>query len=262
MSTGAPKIYMPEAGLHNADLGQSQVRLVKAGGYRDQSTIIVLPSRGMIPGRVVQSWLSLMTPMNNRSMRIPSLVGIRMEVGEAYSAMIDQILAEPHLSTFRFILTLEEDNLPPPDGLLKLLETIENGPWAAVGGLYWTKGEAGQPMIYGDPKTVPLNFLPQLPCTGVAEGENACQCGREKHDQIVECRGLGMGFTLFDMNLFRDPDLPRPLFRTIQESNGFSGKQATQDLAFFEGAARVGYRFACDCRVRVGHLDPATDVVW
>ena len=37
------------------------------------------------------------------------------------------------------MLTLEDDNLPPPDGLLRLYESIEAGPYDAVGGLYWTR---------------------------------------------------------------------------------------------------------------------------
>jgi hypothetical protein len=263
MEEAKAKVYLPDFGAHNADLEGSQLRLVKGATYRDLSTIIIVPTRGLIPGRVVQSWLQMLTPMNGKLMRIPSLVGEGMEVGAAYSQMVDMILAHPFLSTFKFLLTLEEDNIPPPDGLLKLIETIYEGPWAAVGGLYWTKGEAGQPMIYGDPKVLPLNFLPQLPCAGeVGEGQTPCGCGREKHDPIVECRGLGMGFTLFDINLFRDPDLPRPLFRTVQEVDGHNTRQGTQDLVFYEAAARVGYRFACDCRVRVGHYDYANDKVW
>jgi len=182
-----------------------------------------------------------------------------MEVGEAYTQMVDLVLSHPDLQKYKFLLTLEEDNMPPPDGLNKLLETIHEGPWAAVGGLYWTKGEEGQPMIYGDTKSIPLNFLPQLPCTG---DEKECKCGREPHNPVVECRGLGMGFTLFDLNLFRDPDLPRPLFKTVQEDRQGGTVRMTQDLYFFNNAAKLGYRFAVDCRVLVGHYDYENEKVW
>ena len=47
------------------------------------------------------------------------------------------------------MLTVEQDNLPPQDGIMKLYESIEEG-FDVVSGLYWTKGDAGQPMIYGD----------------------------------------------------------------------------------------------------------------
>ena len=98
-----------------------------------------------------------MTPMNQKFTRI-IVKGWRS--GDAYNHAIELILDHPELSKWKYLLTLEEDNLPPPDGLLKLYESIED--YAVVGGLYWTKGEAGQPMIYGDPTGI-LNFMPQLP---------------------------------------------------------------------------------------------------
>jgi hypothetical protein len=167
-----------------------------------------------------------------------------MEVGDAYNAAVEAILAHEQLSKFKYLLTLEEDNLPPPDGLLKLYEAIDG--YAAVGGLYWTKGEGGQPMQYGDPKEI-LNFRPQMPVAG----------------QLNECNGLGMGFTLFDMEVFRDPKLEKPWFKTVQEWDPQTGAQSgTQDLYFFAKIRKLGYRVGCDARVLVGHLDPNTGVVW
>jgi hypothetical protein len=95
-------------------------------------------------------------------------------------------------------------------------------------------------MIYGDPHTMPKNFIPQVP----------------KPECLQECNGLGMGFNLFRLSMFRK--LPGPWFRTVQET----GKQYTQDLWFFENAGREGYRFACDTRIKVGHLDVATGMMW
>ena len=170
---------------------------------------------------------------------------VGMEVGEAYSAAIEQILASPELSKWKFILTLEEDNLPPPDGLLKLYESIDR--YDVVSGLYWTKGEGGQPMIYGNPKIEPLNFIPQLPET----------------EAVQETNGLGMGFTLFKLDIFKDPKIPRPWFKTQQEVVPGQGARAySQDLYFFENIRKLGYRVACDTRVKVGHYDFGMDVVW
>jgi hypothetical protein len=116
-----------------------------------------------------------------------------------------------------------------------------------VGGLYWTKGEGGQPMIYGDPAVQPLNFIPQAP----------------KAETIQPANGLGMGFNLFKISIFKDPKLPQPWFQTLNHFvPGVGVKVYTQDLFFFENAGKAGYKFACDTRVRVGHLDPNTDVVW
>jgi hypothetical protein len=225
-----------DVGFHNQHGQQARKRLREGKAYLDISTIIVVPTRGMIPARSVENWMGLMTPMNQKVVR---LFVSGMEVGAAYTAAIETILAHPELSKWKYVLTLEEDNLPPPDGLLKLYESIDR--YAAVGGLYWTKGEGGQPMIYGDPSGI-LNFIPQIP----------------RVDTVQQCRGLGMGFTLFRLDLFRDAALARPWFKTLQEWTPATGGRAyTQDLYAFENIAKAGYKVACDTRVKVGHLDAA-----
>ena len=235
-----PQIIMGgDPGVHNADLEASRARLEKGKQYRDLSTVCVVPTRGMIPARVVENWMGMMMPMNNAFFRI-FVSG--MEVGEAYNQAVELILGNEHLSKFKYLLTLEEDNMPPPDGLLKLYESIDE--FAAVGGLYWTKGEGGQPMIYGDPKGV-LSFQPQ----------------QVQLDSVQECNGLGMGFTLFRIEDFREED--KPWFKTIQEwSPETGGQQGTQDLYYFANLRRRGLKVACDTRVKVGHLDVGSGMVW
>lgn len=229
-----------DIGWNNANMDLARGRLISGNTYRDLSTVAIYATRGIIPARIVQSWMNLATPMNQKFMR---LFIEKMEVGEAYNAGIDLILGHPELSKWKYLLTIEDDNMPPPDGLLRLYESMKN--YDAVGGLYWVKGDYGQPMIYGDPRVMPKNFIPQLPVP----------------EAIQECCGLGMGFTLFKMDMFRK--VPRPWFRTLQEMVPGQGMRAcTQDLYFFAEAAKHGYRFASDNRVRVGHLDQATGMVW
>ncbi len=230
-----------DLGVHNSDLERSGERIKKGKQYRDLSTVCVVPTRGVIPARVVENWMGMMTPMNNAFFR---MFVSGMEVGDAYNAAVELIVGHEQLSKFKYVLTLEEDNMPQPDGLLKLYESIDG--YAAVGGLYWTKGEGGQPMIYGDPGA-PLAFQPQ----------------QVRLDELQECNGLGMGFTLFDMDVFRDPKISKPWFKTVQEWDPQRGGQAgTQDLFFFANARRAGYKVASDNRVKVGHYDHQTGVVW
>lgn len=230
-----------DLGVHNRDLEETGKRLAKGKQYRDLSTICVVPTRGMISARVVENWMGLIMPMNNAFFR---MFVSGMEVGDAYNAAVEFILGNEQLSKFKYLLTLEEDNMPPPDGLLKLYESIDG--YAAVGGLYWTKGEGGQPMIYGNPGEV-LNFRPQL----------------VQVDSLQECNGLGMGFTLFDMDVFRDPKISKPWFKTVQEWDPQTGvSSGTQDLYFFANARRAGYKVACDTRIKVGHFDAGSGILW
>ena len=238
-----PQILVPDsAGIHNAS--DYAHRLEKNKSYRDLSTIIICPTRGMISARIVQNWQGLMRPMNQKVIGPIFMEG--MEVGEAYNQAIKMILENPELSTFKFILTLEEDNAPPPDGLIKLYESIDE--YDAIGGLYWTKGDAGQPMCYGDPRTQTLNFIPQIP----------------EPDTVTPCNGLGMGFTLFRMEMLKDKRFTYgEWFKTKQEVvPGVGAQMFTQDLWFFQHAHKLGYKFACDARVRVGHYDAASQIMW
>jgi hypothetical protein len=147
------------------------------------------------------------------------------------------------LSQWEYILTLEHDNTPPPDGVFRLLERMESDPdLACVGGLYFTKGEGGVAQIWGDPKDPLLNFRPQVP---------------DLNGGLVECCGTGMGFNLFRMKMFKDARLRKPWFKT-QKDNGV----ATQDLYFWQDARKHGYRCAIDCGVKVGHYAHETDTNW
>ena len=140
-------------------------------------------------------------------------------------------------------LTVEDDNIPPPDGLLKLYEGIKD--FHVVGSLYWTKGEGGQPMIYGNPSEMPLNFIPQ----------------QVQPNSLQRCNGLGMGFTLFRMSIFKK--LTKPWFVTKQSwdpNKGCTGY--TQDLYAFENMSKLGLKVACDTRVKVGHLDVENNQLW
>lgn len=237
-----PKIYAPDVGVHNRDIDSSIERLDRSRSYKDLSTIIICPTRGVIPARVVQSWMGLMRPMNQKV--IGPIFAIGMEVGAAYSNLIQMILNNPDLSKWKYILTIEEDNMPPADGLLKLYENMDT--YDVIQGLYWTKGEAGQPMIYGNPKVFPKNFIPQKPIPNT----------------LMEANGLGMGFNLFKLDIFKNPNLPKPWFKTVQEVVSGGARAYTQDLYFYENAAKCGYKFACDTRVLVGHYDINSDIVW
>lgn len=231
-----PQIIVPDYGHHN--------RHFKGESYKDRSTIIVCPTRGSIPSRVVSSWLGLARPMNQPVFGPVFFQGF--EVGDAYEQALAWILATKELERFRYLLTVEEDNILPPDGLLRLFESLDRG-FDAVGALYFTKGIEGQPMCYGPPDVAPRNFAPFLP----------------QPDSVQPCNGLGMGMTLFRLAMFRSGKIERPFFKTQQDLVPGRGMACyTQDLFFFERAGQWGHRFACDARVKVGHLDPISDEVW
>jgi len=232
-------------GLNNANLSASTARIIEGGTWKKQRVVTVIPTGKMIDYRAVHSWMNLVYPPNQPQVRWPTWMVQGHEVGEAYSQAIEQVLAHPDVGTWEYVLTIETDNLPPPDGVVKLLRRMEAHPdLACIGGLYWTKGETGVPQIWGDPADPVPNFRPQAPKAG----------------QLVECCGTGMGFNLWRMSMFRDPKLRKPWFKTLR---GLEGEGVgTQDLFFWGDARKYGYRCAVDCDVLVGHLDTTTGVCW
>jgi hypothetical protein len=234
-----------DGGKHSADLDQTISRLTLEGGYKDLSCIQIVPCFGSIPTRAVSSWLSLYTPPNAKFTR---LFAVGMEVGVAFTSAIESILAHSELSQWKYIVTLEHDNIPPPDGIVKLLQQMETHPeYACIGGLYFTQGPGGCAQIWGDPKDPVLNFRPQIPIPNT----------------LQECCGTGMGFNVWRLDMFKDIKLRRPWFKT-QTENGVS----TQDLYFWSDARKHGYRCAIDTNVKVGHYDldgkrgGIADMVW
>ena len=71
---------------------------LKKNAYRDLSTICIVPTRGQITAKIVQSWMGLMAPMNQKFVRV---FAIGMEVGAAYSTTIENILQHPELSKWK-----------------------------------------------------------------------------------------------------------------------------------------------------------------
>ncbi len=234
-----PQITIQDVGgLNNANPEAVRSRLIKGASWKKQRVIVVIPAGDSIPAKVALAHWNLVFPPNNGVMRI---LAQGMEVGEAYSTTLEQILAHPELSQWEFVLTLEHDNAPPYDGLLKLIEQMEAHPeLAAISGLYFTKGEGGVAQIWGDPQDPVLNFRPQVPSDG-----------------LQECCGTGMGFTLFRLKMFKDAKLRKPWFKTEKQNGVF-----TQDLYFWTDARKYGYRCAVDCAVKVGHYDLNSDTMW
>jgi hypothetical protein len=240
-----PQLVTDLSGLHNQDLEKTRTRLIKGGSWKVQRTIMLIPAADLVPAKCALSWMNLAFPPNNGVVR---WLALGMEVGDAYSTAIEQILAHPQLKDWEYLLTVEHDNAPPGDGVIKLIEHMENHPeFSAISGGYFTKGEGGAYQAWGDARDPTPNFRPQLP---------------NPNGEMLECCGLGMGFCLFRLSMFKDPKLRKPWFVT-QKKDGIS----TQDLYFWSDARKHGYRCAVACDVRVGHLDlkgdfgPA-DMMW
>lgn len=230
-------------GRHNADLVKSCTRHYEGATWKKQRVVALLPAGKSVPTKVAVSFRNIIAPPNQPCVWLACEGD---EVGVAYSKMMEGVLSHPDLSQWEYVLTVEHDNLAPPDALLNLMKAMEEHPeYAAISALYWTKGEGGVPQIWGDVKDPIPNFRPQTPEPG----------------KVVECYGVGMGFVLHRMSMFRElaaKNHERPWWRTLAGKEG----TGTQDLYFWGKVRPLGYRCAVDCRVMAGHMDANTGVVW
>lgn len=218
---------------------RAPVRLERSHLYRPMPYVVVMPVVGGVPPRVHDAIVSLAAPPNQKHTQLTIEWA---EVGAAYNMAVEMILAHPEISTWRYMVTIEQDNLVPPYGVIDLLNEAEAGEWDVLGGLYHTKGEGGVAQIWGD-RSLPLNFVPQRPVPG----------------KVVPTWATGMGCTVFRLDQFRR--LPGPWFNTrCDEEHG----SFTQDLDYFKRAHDEGLdlKVGVDCRVVVGHLDVDTGQVW
>lgn len=234
-------------------LGLEQIEHLRGCTYKDCSTVIVCPTRGMIHHRVVESWNDLIRVPNQRR---SFLFCSGDEVGVAYNRMIERVLGDASLSKYRYLMTVEDDNLLPADAHLRLLEAIQSGPWDAVSGLYFQKQKGGAPLALGGPDLF-NKFGVDFTIRDVREAIS--------ENKTIEVNGIPMGCAIYKMDLFRE--IAEPWFTTVNNYFMVNGRpmgrsSATQDLAFCERARLMGKRFAVDCGLHVGHLDVETGEVY
>ncbi len=241
-------IIIPNKGTHTE---KRALNCVKCGEKNEFETTTI---HGLHP-IFVEAFKRLVRPMN---VPVLDMIVPGREVGEAYCFAIENILNDPNLSKFKYILTIEDDNIIPfiPNSLgplMMLYEDIGKG-FDVAGGLYWTKSSPSMPLLYGDPKA------------DIKDPEGFFKCRydwKEIPEGPVECNGLGMGFTLFKMELFKDTRIEKPWFKTLSEHSADEGiKQYTQDLYFFQKIRTLGYRVCVDTRVKVGHLDVKSGIIY
>lgn len=235
-----PELVGLGPGRHNENIEASFTRIMQGASWKKQRIVVVMPAANDIPTKVALSHWALMFPPNQAVYRI---LALGQEVGEAFSNAFEEVVNHPELGTWEYILTIEHDNTPPADGVIKLVKEMDAHPeLSCIGGLYWTKGEGGVPQIWGDPMDPVLNFRPQPPKPG----------------ELVECCGTGMGFNLWRISMFKDERIKKPWFKTIAGPEGIG----TQDLSFWAEARKHGHRCAIDCSVLVGHYDSVNGVNW
>ncbi len=255
--------------LATAKAKEWETRVLQGNTYKNFSTIIVIATRGKgvtnvhcpkcnhpfevehwvgLHPWIVESWKRFIKPMN---IPVQEMIISGHEVGNAYEEAVQIILETPQLKNYRYILFLEDDIIVPFINnsfgpLIELFKHMEKFDVASA--LYWTKGEPSLPLVYGD---------------GNIDSPNPFEVNTNwQPGDTIEVNGCGMGFALMKRNIFEDPKLERPFFKTMNEVKDGKFKGYTQDLYFYEKIKKLGYKICVDTGIRCGHLDFQSEVVY
>lgn len=238
------------SGAHGKRVELAENEIIKPQ-YQDMSVVAVTPTRSVQVGpapKWISNMLSIMKPMNQKFVGPIMLAG--MEVGTAYNEAIKFIHAHKDLKNYKYMLAWEDDVFPEPDALLELLAVANETGADIVSSLYWSKGPAGFPMIYGDISDPEINFRPIHP----------------NQERVRWCYGTGMGFTLFKIEQFKKyfPELDDGWFQTKATWDKFKKeiRQATQDLYYMEELIKRGGKICVAQKAKCGHYDAKEDVLW
>jgi hypothetical protein len=190
------------------------------------------------------------------------MVPLKYQVADAQNLICRAVVE----SGAQWMLSWEHDNIPSPDALVKLNQYMLKGGIPVVSGLYFTKSDPPEPMVY----------------RGV--GNSYFQDWRL--GDKVWCSGIPMGFTLISGALIREmwKDSPeyivnnqvtRRVFDTPSaswsdpENGAYMQKSGTSDLAWcdrvvkgeylrkagFPKIQRMRYPFLVDTSIFVTHID-------
>ena len=185
-------------------------------------------------------------------------------VADAQNLIVKQAIE----GDFEWLLFIEDDTMPPADGFIRLNEYMRNGDIPVVSGLYYTKSQPSEPMVY--------------------RGRGNSYFGDWKMGDLVWCDGVPTGFWLCNMKVLRlmwdeSPEyvvggqLTRRVFDQPAsvwfdpENQILRTKTGTSDLAWCTrvieqdvlrraGWPKIGrkkYPFLIDTNLFCRHIDPA-----
>ena len=165
----------------------------------------------------VQNWMQVIKPPNTCT-TFTSTMPLSTNRNEAVQRAIDE--------NFDYLMFIDHDNILPKDAIIQLWKY--NLP--VVGGLYFERGYPHLPLIY--------------------EFSNACKTIRVLHDYpkgLVKCDVLGMGCSLWNVNVFRKFSAPWFSYTYLDYTYG------TEDIAVFAKLKALGIPVHVDTNLTIGH---------
>ena len=126
-----------------------QIKVMDSG--RDDYTrrlLVFTPTRGTVRMEWVSARYGQIIPVNWSMVMmqqfVSSLIPIRYTVADAQNLACKELVEK----NYEWLLMIEDDTMPPPNALVKFNEYIQKGDIPVVSGLYFTKSDPSEPLIF------------------------------------------------------------------------------------------------------------------
>lgn len=143
----------------------------------------------------------------------------------------------------KYLFFIDDDVLIPnfaPKRMIYLME--QNDDWDAISGVYATKTEPPEPLIFGG----------DVGSTGAY--------WNWKMGDVFPIWGAGLGCSLIRVSAF--DKLEEPYFAFTESTDGVSHSSEGEDLYFYKNLVEAGGKVMCDGNVICGHMDRDTSKIY
>lgn len=122
--------------------------VIKNTGPWMNRILIGTPTTGIVRIEWVMARFGQVIPTNwsatDNIQPVASYIPMQYQVPDAQNLIVRNAIEKK----CEWLLLLEHDNIPPPDAFIRLNEYMRNGDVPVVSGLYFTKSDPPEPMIY------------------------------------------------------------------------------------------------------------------
>jgi len=199
---------------------------------------VLTPTLGMVSIHWTVAIQNLLWPMNVGKGFIPGMDQVGNEVGEMRNKLVALVLEQAQKSghDLEGIFWIDDDVIVNKMALLKLASHDRD----IAAGVYFCKGDLGEPLIFSGGQTGTMKFLPDetFEAWGWAQGLSYVRA--EVYTRMAEDLDLGKD-KYGNPCWYKKPDFG------IDETTGQMTVGGTEDFHFFTNANKLGYRCLVDC---------------
>jgi hypothetical protein len=228
--------------------------------------LIATPTTGLVRIEWVAARYGQLIPANwsmvSMTQYLNGYIPVRYQIDDAQNLIVRQALQ----NDFEWLLLVEHDNVLPADALVRLNAWIKRADTPVVSGLYYTRSQPSEPLIYrgrGTSAYTDFEMGDHVCCDGVPTGTLLIHVGllRAMWDESAEyMAGEQMTRRVFET--------PRHMWAS-PDSEAFNTLSGTSDLAWCDRVMRDGffgksgwddyegkeYPFVVDTNILVGHIE-------